>query len=180
MATRKDVRVKVRLNVLSVLLRDKGDADLRPPRQGSQRKTIIDVPEIEMSMDELETRLEHAQMVLETGYWVDPDDTPPQAVTDDAEDVTHNSVTLKGHVKSGTALIAAACGFQYGLTKELGSTHTADESPVMSALNTEINYALGGLAASTKYYYRVYATDANYSGGMYGIIKSFTTDATPV
>jgi hypothetical protein len=179
MATKKDVRVKVRLNVLSVLLKDKGDADQRPGREGSQRKTIIDVPTVEISSDELETRLEKAQQVLETGFWVDPDDIPPQTVTDDAGTIATTSVVLHGHVKSGTALIAAACGFQYGLTPALGTTVAADQSPVASANNTSITKTVAGLTANTKYYFRVYATDANFSGGKYGIVKSFKTLPTP-
>lgn len=179
MATKKDVKVKIRLNVLSILLRDKGDADHRPGRQGSQRKTIIDIPEVEISSDELETRLEKAQLVLATGYWVDPDDIPPQTVTDDVTAITHNTAILHGHVKSGTALIAATCGFQYGVTPALGTTTVCDQSPVADAANTAITLSVAGLTPSTKYYYRVYATDANFSGGKYGVVKSFTTDHAP-
>jgi len=178
MATKKDVRVKVRLNVLSVLLNDKGEAHTRPPRQGSQRKTIIDIPEVEISADELEIRLEKAQQVLQSGYWVDPDDIPPQVVTDDVSSLTSTGVTLNGHVKSGTALIAATCGFQYGTTKALGSTTAATQSPVSSASNTAISKSLAGLTPSTRYWYRAYATDINFSGGKYGVLKSFITPAS--
>ena len=177
MATRKDVRVRVRLNVLSILLNDKGEAHTRPPRQSSQRKTIIDVPEFEISADELEIRLEKAQQVLQEGYWVDPDDIPPQVVTDDPSSVTKTGAVLRGHVKSGTALIAATCGFQYGATKALGSTAVADQSPINSALNTAITATLAGLTPSTRYWYRAYVTDTNFSGGKYGVLKSFITPA---
>ena len=173
----RDLRVKVRLNVLSVLLNDKEDAENRPPRHGSQRKAIIDIPEIEIPSTELEIRLEKAQQVLLSGYWVDPDDVPPQVVTDDASSVDDDGAILNGHVKSGSAIIAATCGFQYGTTPALGSTAAADQSPVASANNTAITATLSGLVAGTKYYYRAYATDANFSGGKYGIVKSFTTDA---
>lgn len=178
MATKKDVRVKVRLNVLSVLLNDKGEAHTRPPRQSSQRKTIIDIPEVEISADELEIRLEKAQQVLQLGFWVDPDDIPPQVVTDDQSSLTSTGVVLNGHVKSGTALINATCGFQYGTTKALGSTAVADQSPFGSAVNTAITATLAGLTPSTRYYYRAYATDVNFSGGKYGVLKSFITPAS--
>ena len=177
MATRKDVRVRVRLNVLSYLLNDKGEAHTRPPRQGSQRHTIINIPEFEISADELEIRLEKAQQVLQDGYWVDPDNIPPQVVTDDQTSLTSTGAVLNGHVKPGGALLTATCGFQYGTTKALGSTAVADQSPISSALNTAITATLAGLTPSTRYWYRAYATDVNFSGGKYGVLKSFITPA---
>jgi len=179
MATKKDVRVKVRLNILSVLLKDKGDADQRPGRHGTQRKTIIDIPEFEISSGEFETRLEKAQQVLGQGYWVDPDDVPPTVVTDEVTDLTHNSVTLNGHVKPGGVLIATACGFEVGTLPTVAASVVATESPLSSADNEPITYAWAGLTPETKYYYRAFATDVNFSGGKYGIVKSFTTDAAP-
>lgn len=178
MATKKDVRVRVRLNVLSVLLNDKGEAHTRPPRQGSQRKTIIDIPEMEISSGELETRLEKAQDVLRLGYWVDPDEVPPQVVTDDLSSLTATGVVLNGHIKPGGALIETTCGFQYGTTKALGSTAVADQSTMFSAVNTAITATLAGLTPSTRYWYRAYATDIYFSGGKYGVLKSFITPAS--
>ncbi len=175
MATIKDLNVKTRLNVLSTLLRDKGDAETRPGRHGTQRKNIIDIAEVEVNSDELEERLTNAQLVLQYGYDVDTTKPPPQVVTDDAGDITATTVTLNGHIKSGSAVIAAACGFQYGTTPGLGSTAVADESPVASANNTPVTYGLTGLTANTKYYYRAYATDANFTGGKFGVVKSFIT-----
>ena len=177
MATVKDLKVKVRLNVLSELLNDKSSPGARPPRRGSQRKTIIDIPEFEITSGELEIRLEKAQQVLQSGYWVDPDDVPPQVVTDEPSDVTATGAVLKGHVKPCSAAVPATCGFEYGTCKSLGSTSAADQSPIASAVNTAITATLAGLTPATKYYYRAYATDANFSGGKYGIVRSFTTPA---
>ena len=177
MATRKDVRVRVRLNVLSYLLNDKGEAHTRPPRQGSQRKTIIDIPEVEISSDELEIRLEKAQDVLRLGFWVDPDEVPPQVTTDDPSSLTSTGVVLNGHIKPGGVLIETTCGFQYGTTKALGSTAAADQSTMFAAVNTAITATLAGLTPSTRYYYRAYATDLYFSGGKFGTIKSFITPA---
>lgn len=103
MATKKDVRVKTRLNVLLTLLRNKGDSDQRPGRYGSQRKTIIDVPEIQITSDELETRLEHAQLVLEHGYKVNTASIPPFVTTDDATDIGVITGTFHGHVNPNGA-----------------------------------------------------------------------------
>ena len=177
MATRKDVRVRVRLNVLSILLNDKGESHTRPPRQSSQRKTIIDIPEVEISADELDIRLEKAQDVLQYGFWVDPDDIPPQVVTDDPTSLTSTGVVLNGHVKPGGVLIETTCGFQYGTTKSLGTNVAADQSTMFSAVNTAITKTIAGLTPSSRYYYRASTSDVNFSGGKYGVLKSFITPA---
>lgn len=177
MATVKDVRVKVRLNILSVLLRDKGDADQRPGRQGSQRKTIIDIPEFEIPYSEFEIRLEKAQQVLKDGYWVDPDDVPPVVVTDDASSVVVDGAVLNGHVKPCSAVVLTLVGFQYGTTPSLGTGAFAVQNPLMTADNTALTQTLSGLNPVTKYYYRTFAADANFSGGKFGIVKSFITPA---
>lgn len=175
MALIRDLNVKIRLNVLSSLLRDKGDADMRPGRHGTQRKEIIDIAEVDIRSEELEERLTNAQLVLQYGYDVDTTKPPPQVVTDDATAIGETSVILNGHVKSGSAAIAATCGFEYGTSPEFELDTVADQSPVMSADNTAISATLAGLTAGTKYYYRAVATDVNYVTGKYGVVKSFIT-----
>jgi len=133
------------------------------------------VQEIEITPDELETRLTNAQLVLEHGYVVDTDIPPPRAVTDDASSIADVSAVVNGHIKSSTAIIAATCGFQYGTTKELDLSATADQNPVSDALELPITATLSGLTASTKYYYRAIVNDVNYAGGMFGVVKSFIT-----
>ena len=170
MATIKDVRVKTRLNVLSSLLRDKVDADQRPGRYGSQRKTIIDVPEVEIPSGELETRLEHAQLVLESGYRVDTTIKPPTVVTDDATDIDILAGTFRGHVNPNGQVTAVR--FEYGYTPALGGWVTCDETPVNGVLNVAIHKDMT-LLADTTYYYRIRGVSA--AGTYYGIIKSFKT-----
>lgn len=175
MAVIRDVRVKARLSVLSTELRDNGNESLRPGKERGQKKYTIDIPVLEICQDELDIRLEKAQQVLEYGYWVDPDNIPPQVTTSDVSSLTKNSVVLNGVVKSGTALLDATCGFKVGTTKELGTTKAAAESPVADAAAVAISYAWAGLTPGTTYYYRAYATDVNFSGGKYGTVRSFTT-----
>jgi len=179
MATVKDVNVKIRLNVLSVQLNDKGDSENRPPHEKqSQRVHTVDIPAIEIPATELAIRLEKAQMVLEHGYWVDPDDVPPQVITNEVTSLTSTSAILNGHVKSCSDAIHADCGFEVETvagSKVLAASTVAVESPVMDEDMLPIHYHRNGLTPGTRYYYRAFATDINFSGGKYGILKSFKT-----
>jgi len=178
MATIKDLRVKVRLNVLSDVIRDKGDLNHRPGKAGAQRHTIINIPEMEMPSAEFDTRLEYAVLALQHGMSVSGANAPIP-ITDEASDLTHNSVTLNGHVDPYSAMVATTVNFQYGTTKELGLSIAAAESPLATAVNTAVSRGLVGLTPETQYYYRVQAIDANYPAGKFGIIKTFVTDAAP-
>jgi hypothetical protein len=173
MATIKDLNVKARVNILCTEIQDKGDANRRPGRDGTQRKIILELPEIEVDSEEFEARLTAAQLALQ-GCWVD-DEPAPIAITDDATNITHESATLNGTIISNDT--SADSGFQIGLTKELGTTVFATESPVQNADSVPITYNTL-LAPNTKYYYRAFADQ--YAGWvMYGRVKSFTTDHTP-
>lgn len=178
MAGIKDVRVKVRLNILSIFLRDKGDVDHRPGKEGTQRKTIINIPEMEIPTAEFDTRVEYAVLVLQHGMSVSGANAP-LPITDEASSVTHNSAMMNGHVDPYSALVATTVNFQYGLTKGLGSTLAATQSPLNTAANTAVSRALAGLTPETQYYYRVQAIDANYPAGKFGIIRTFVTDPAP-
>ncbi len=175
MAKVKDVNVKVRLNVLSTLLRDQGDADQRPGKHGSQRKTILDMMEVDVPTGELATRLEHAQLVLEHGYRVDTTIVPPNVVTDDATDVDVTTAILRAHVNPNGQ--STAVRFEYGTTLEISGWVTCDETPVTGVTNQTVHKDMIGLTADTKYYYRVRGVSA--AGTYYGVVKSFTTLPTP-
>ena len=173
MATIKDLNVKARVNILCTEIQDKGDANQRPGRDGTQRKVIIELPEFEVDSEEFEARLTAAQLALQ-GCWVD-DEPAPIAITDDATGVVHNFATLHGTITSNDT--NTVCGFQIGTTKELGTTHVADQSPVTNANPVPITHPVA-LMPGVKYYYRAYAEQ--YAGWiMYGRIKSFTTAHTP-
>jgi len=173
MATVKDVNVKTRLNVLSTLLKDKGDADQRPGREGAQRKTIIDVQEVEIPTDEMETRIEHALLVLEHGYRVDTTVIPPTVVTDEATDITDTIATFRAHVNPHDE--STVVRFEYStVNPTLGAWVTCDETPVTGTTNQSIHKDMIGLTPNTKYFYRVRGVSA--AGTYYGIIKSFYTE----
>ena len=169
MAAIKDVRVRVRLNVLSTLLQHKGDSDQRPGRYGSQRKTIIDVPEVEIPSDELETRLEYAQLVLEHGYKVGL--PPPIAVTDEPTITSGHAVAFRAHVNPmGFSTIVR---FEYAKTPSVDGWVTCDETPLTGVTNQTVHKDMAGLTHDTVYYCRVRAVNAVAT--VYGIVKSFKT-----
>jgi hypothetical protein len=176
MATIKDVRVKVRLNVLSVLLKDKGEADQRPGRHGAQRKTIIDCQEVEIPTGELAIRLANAQLVLEDGYMVNTDITPPVVVTDDATGITPVAAIFRGHVNPNG--LSTAVRFEYSLHHpNCDGWVTCDETPLTGVTNQSVHKDMAGLTPNTKYYYRVRGYNAAKIA--YGIVKSFYTLPTP-
>ena len=171
MATKKDVRVKTRLNVLLTLLRNKGDSDQRPGKYGSQRKTIIDVPEIEIDSDELETRLEHAQLVLEHGYKVVTTNIPPFAVTDEATDIADTSATFRGHVNPNG--FSTVVRFEYSYDKpNLDGWVVCDETPLTGTTNQSVHKDLT-LLSDRLVFYRVRGVSSKAT--VYGTIKSFRT-----
>jgi hypothetical protein len=176
MATTKDVRVKTRLNVLSDLLRDQGYPNHHPGKLGVQRKTIIDVPVVEIPSGELETRLEHAQLVLEYGYRVDTATIPPIVVTDEATIVSANAAIFNGHVNPNGE--STAVRFEYNLdSRDLNGWVTCDETPVTGVTNQTVHKDMSDLDYDTVYYYRVRGVSA--AGTYYGTVKSFKTGPTP-
>lgn len=176
MATTKDVRVKTRLNVLSDLLRDQGDPDHHPGKLGAQRKTIIDVPVVEIPSGEMETRLEHAQLVLEHGYRVDTTIVPPTVVTDEPTKVSANSFIFNGHVHPHG--LSTAVRFEYNLDSlALNGWVVCDETPVTGNTNQTVHKDMDTLDYDTVYYYRVRGVSA--AGTYYGIVKSFKTEPAP-
>lgn len=168
-----NVRVNVRIHGLVESIQDKSDADHRPGKSGTQRKIISEIETVEIPEDEWDQRLADAEKVLHYGYVVDGD-RPPYINSESETDITHNSATLNGIVYPWE--IATVVTFQYGTTKALGTDVAADESPV-SGTKDPVHTDLAGLAASTKYYWRIRIVNATKT--VYSLIKSFTTDPTP-
>lgn len=74
--------------------------------------------------------------------------------------------------------VSTAPTCEYGVTTALGSSQASTVTPDASVIGTLTDYAfaLTGLTASTKYYWRAKVVSA--SGTSYGPLRSFTTPAT--
>jgi len=167
-----NVRVKVRIHGMVDEIQDKSDADNRPGSGGKRRNIISQIPTVEMPREEWDQRLADAEKVLENGYVLGVL-APPKAVTDLSVSVSSTSQSLRGTVTSQE--VSTVVTFEYGLTKALGSTATAVESPSTGAAAETVSKTVTGLTASTKYYYRVKAVSTTKT--VYGLIQSFTTAA---
>ena len=167
MSTKKDVHVKLRLNVITA------EVDENSKENQGQGRVIQDVPRVILDEVEWRRRLADAISVLEDGYQISAT-VPHKVVTNNASSIADTTAELNGLVTTNN--ISTTCGFQYGTTKELDDTDAADESPAQAVANTAITFGLTGLTAETKYYYRAYATVGTVT--VYGRILSFTTIAT--
>lgn len=101
----------------------------------------------------------------------------PTATTDAASSIAKTSATLNGTITTGGSTNTTVT-FTYSTNSSLSSgntTVTAVQSPL--AADGTVTFPLTGLTASTTYYYRVTATNANTT--VNGSIVSFTT-ASPI
>jgi hypothetical protein len=101
----------------------------------------------------------------------------PTATTDAASSIAKTTATLNGTITTGGSTDTTVT-FTYSTNSSLSSgntTVTAVESPLAS--NGTVTFPLTGLTASTTYYYRVTATNANST--VNGSIVNFTT-ASPI
>ena len=89
----------------------------------------------------------------------------PTVTTNDATNVGQTTATLNGAITPGNETITAQ-GFEWKATQ--GGTYTA-----VNVTGTTLSYDLTGLATSTSYTFRAFATTA--SGTTYGAEKTFTT-----
>jgi len=101
---------------------------------------------------------------------------PPAVTTGGATSITISSATLAGNITDNGCTAVTAYGIEYSTTSGFpNGSGTQVASTNLSAGNFSSN--VSGLAASTVYYYKAYATNAG--GTTYGAQQSFTT-ATPV
>jgi hypothetical protein len=171
MAVVRDLKVKLRINLLTTEMLERGSE--LPGKDGSTRKLIQDMPEITVDADELERRIADAWKVLHQGWELDNDAPPKGVSTAGVLLLTKNSVTLKGYVDT---VSETTCGFIWGATRDVNTfTDTAAQSPVAANIDDVlITTAVTGLTPGTKYYYRAYV---NVAGMLtrYGNVRSFTT-----
>jgi len=177
MSVVNDVRVRFRANIIIDELHDQGDAHIRPGKNGTQGKHVIDLPAIQMSAAEFKTRLADAQLVIQYGYRVTASSIPPIAETSDPTNITTTTAKLNGFAISGGG--SAFTGFNVGTTRALGTTVMADEGVTggVVVIPTARSYAWAGLTPNTKYYYRFFVSEIGLVLTQYGIVKSFTTKA---
>jgi|GEM_PF-171573 len=98
------------------------------------------------------------------------------ATTDAPEfSLTANTATLKGTVNAKNT--STTVTFEYGLTTAYGTTVTADESPVVGAVDTSVGKLISGLTPNTTYHYRVVATNGN--GTVNGGDQTFFNTVAP-
>jgi hypothetical protein len=169
----KDLRVNARIHIVLTELRDQGDLDGRPGRDGTQRKIIEELPTMIVESEEFTQRLEDAGKVLQYGYRLDTD-IPPRVITEDASDITDESATIWANMN--TCGSNATTGFEYGTTKALGAVAVVgDPSPLNSNEWDDVHYDVSGLSPSTKYYYRAFCQTIGGALLQYGAIKSFVT-----
>lgn len=100
--------------------------------------------------------------------------TMPSLTTGAATGVTQNTATCEGTITDNGCTAVSAYGIEYSTTNNFtpGTGTQVSSSNISSNTYTS---ALSGLASSTTYYYRAYAT--NTAGTGYGAQASFTTDA---
>ena len=96
---------------------------------------------------------------------------PPTVQTNAATGITTTGATLNGNVTSDGGATVTARGFLYG-TNSSDLTQTMQSGSGTGSFTTNLT----GLASSTTYYFKAYAT--NSEGTAYGEVLSFTTLAT--
>jgi hypothetical protein len=167
----KDLKIKLRMNVLTVEMIERGSE--KPGKEGPTRNVIEKMTEITVDSDEWERRLSDAKKVLAQGWELDNDAPPKGIATAGVSSLTASSVTLKGYIDT---VAESTCGFVYGATKEVNTfTSDAAQSPVAANFDDVLITAnLIGLSPGIKYYYRAWV---NVAGMLtrYGNVRSFTT-----
>jgi hypothetical protein len=113
------------------------------------------------------------QNVAATGAGVN---TIPSVTSGTASAITQTTATVSGTIPANGCSAVTAYGIEFSTTNGFpNGTGTAVASTNLSGIN--FSSALTGLAPSTTYYYKAYATNAG--GTAYGTLGSFTT-ADPV
>jgi phosphodiesterase/alkaline phosphatase D-like protein len=100
---------------------------------------------------------------------------PPSVLTNPASALGVDSATLNGVVNPRG--VSADVTFEYGTDTSYGTTVTADQSPLNSALAVPVSKTITGLSAGITYHYRVVAVSTG--GTTYGDDMTFTLTVSP-
>jgi len=105
----------------------------------------------------------------------DPGPVAPTVVTNDASGITTSGATLGGNVTASGGATVTERGFVYGSSANPTIGGAGVTKVTVGDGTGSFNTAITGLAASTPYHVRAYATNA--AGTSYGSDVSFTTSA---
>jgi hypothetical protein len=97
--------------------------------------------------------------------------------TEAAEGVKETEATLRGTVNPEG--YETKYYFEYGTEKGKYTSKTEEASAGSGTSSVKVSKAITGLTASTTYYYRLVATNANAPAGVDGAEQSFTTHTKP-
>lgn len=95
--------------------------------------------------------------------------TTPIIVTNDAENIGMNKVTLSGNILDNGGIVITSYGFLWGESMSDLNNRESFEGEVIGKISKNIE----GLHSVKKYFYKIYAT--NEKGTSYGDIVEFTT-----
>ncbi|MBR4583614.1 MAG: hypothetical protein IKO34_07375 [Bacteroidales bacterium] len=98
--------------------------------------------------------------------------TIPTVTTGTANRISAERATINGNVTSNGGETLTECGFIYGTS----ANDMSQSVLARDGINVNLTANITGLAPTTTYYYKAYAT--NSVGTAYGEVRSFTTEAT--
>ncbi|MBP8613660.1 MAG: S-layer homology domain-containing protein [Firmicutes bacterium] len=110
---------------------------------------------------------------MSTGGGGDDDPVAPTVVTNDPSGITASGATLNGNVTASGSASVTERGFVYGSSANPAVGGTGVTKVTVGSGTGIFNTAISGLAASTPYHVRAYATSS--AGTAYGEDRAFTT-----
>jgi hypothetical protein len=110
---------------------------------------------------------------MSTGGGGDDDPVAPTVVTNDPSGITASGATLNGNVTASGSASVTERGFVYGSSANPTVGGTGVTKVTVGSGTGIFNTAISGLAASTPYHVRAYATSS--AGTAYGEDRAFTT-----
>ena len=107
--------------------------------------------------------------------WALSANEPPQCILEDP-DAYGVTATFRGKVNAHG--VSTVVTFEYGLTKDLGTSSAADQSPATNSYWIDVTQGVSGLTAETYYYARMKCVSDGVT--VYSNIKKFKTAAAGV